>query len=170
MEQRTIWLTAAECRFLAFSLPADALWPPNEALAAALLQEVPGGTAAGGPRLRAMVLAMALKEDEQELPLELTPSELWLLDGLLLSRDLRSEKLPDGEPLLTLATKVWWLLLEIYDDQLPPNLRREVLHASPDDPNPDAHADADSAVASAEALLRSGDGARTEGDLPPAAA
>ena len=117
-----------------------------------------------------MILAMALKEDEQELPLELTASELWLLDWLLLSRDLRSEKLPDGEPLLALATKVWRLLLEMYDDQLPPNLRREVLHASPDDPNPNAHADADSAVASAEALLRSGDGARTEGDLPLAAA
>ena len=170
MEQRTIWLTAAECRFLAFSLPADALWPPSEALAAALLQEVPGGAAGGGPRLRAMILAMTLKEDEQELPLELAASELWLLDWLLLSRKLRSEKLPDGEPLLALATKVWRLLLEIYDDQLPPNLRREVLHASPDDPNPNAHADADSAVASAEALLRSGDRPRTEGDLPPAAA
>ena len=170
MEQRTIWLTAAECRFLAFPLPADALWPPGEALATALLQKVPGEAAAGGPRLRAMILAMALKEDEQELPLELTASELWLLDWLLLSRDLRSEKLPDGEPLLALATKMWRLLLEMYDEQLPPNLRREVLHAGPDDANPNAHADADSTVAGAEALLRSGDRPRTEGNLSPAAA
>lgn len=170
MEQRTIWLSAAECRFLAFTLPAEALWPPNETLASALLQEVPGGQAAGGPRLRATVLAMALKEDDEELPLELTASALWLLDWLLLSRDLRAEKLPDGEPLLTLATKVWRALLDIYDDQLPPNLRREVLHASPIDPNQDTDADADDAVASAEALLRSRDRSGAEGDMPPAAA
>jgi hypothetical protein len=170
MEQRTIWLSAAECRFLAFTLPADALWPPNETLASALLSEVPGGEAGGGPRLRAVVLAMALKEDEEELPLELKPGELWLIDWLLLSRDLRSEKLPDGEPLLTLASKVWRLLLDIYDDQLPPNLRREVLHGSPNDPDQDTDADADDAVASAEALLRSRDRAGAEGDLPPAAA
>lgn len=170
MDERTIWLTKAERQFLAFTLPADVLWPSDEAQASALLREVPGGEVAGGPRLRALLLAMALKEDEDELPLELSASELWLLDSLLVRRDLRSEKLPDGEPLLSLATKVWRLILEIYGEELPPYLRKEVPRANDDESDQDAHQDASDAVASAQALLRSGDGEGTEDDLPAAEA
>ena len=170
MDHRTIWLTAAECQFLAFGLPSDELWPPNEAIAAPLLREVPGGEAAGGPRLRALILAMALKEDEQELPLELSPSELWLLDALLLRRDLRAEKLPDGELLLTLAHKIWAAILEVYDNELPPNLRKEATDAENRSPDEDPDQDAHEAVAGAEALLRSAEGEGAEQDLPPTAA
>ena len=170
MQRHTIWLTPAECQFLAYTLPSHVLWPPEEPFAGALLREVPGGEVAGGPRLRALILAMALKQDEEKLPLELSPSDLWLLDGLLLRRDLRSEKLPDGEPLLSLAEKLWRAILEIYEDELPPYLRQEERHAEPSESDQDADADASDAIASAEALLRSGDGPGASEDLPPAAA
>ena len=170
MDHYTIWLTPAECQFLAYTLPSHQLWPPEEPLAAPLLREVPGGEVAGGPRLRALILAMALKRDEESLPLELTPSDLWLLDALLLRRDLRGEKLPDGEPLLSLAEKVWRSILEVYEAELPPYLRKEGTDAKPSESDQDADTDASEAIASAEALLRSGEGPGAEQDLPPAAA
>lgn len=173
MDRRTIRLTAAERQFLAFSLPAEVLWPADEAQASALLREVPGGAVAGGPRLRALLLATA-HDQAPELAVELSASELWLIDSVLLRHDLRGAKLPDGEPLLSMAMKVWRLILELYNDVLPTHLRQEV----PDADNDHAHEDADDstdldardAVAGAEALLRSRDREGTADDLPPAAA
>ena len=121
---------------------------------------------AGGPRLRANVLALAERGATAPQSLEVSLSELWLIDSLLLSQDLRAAKLPDGTLLLTFAKKVWALLLDQHQEQLPAELRKEKIHAEPSDDS-DAHADA---VASAEAILRSGHGEGAGEDLPPAAA
>ncbi len=163
MTDGTLRLDPAEREFLAYTLTADEIWPPNEALTP-LLRQVPGGEVAGGPQLRSLVLAMTLRGSENEMPLELSISELWLLDSLLIRRDLRREKLPDGRPVLELAHKVWQLILEVYDSQLPPGLRREMQDA---DSNQDPDQDPGSIVASAEAILRSGHSEGTGEDLPP---
>ncbi len=166
MSGYVIWLDPAEREFLALSLAAEETWPPSEALTP-LLREVPGSQVAGGPHLRALLLAMALRGNEEEMSLELSPSELWLLDSLLLRHDLRREKLPDGRPLFELARKVWQLILTVYEDQFPLQLRRESHDA---DSNQDPDQDPSSIVASAEAILRSGHRQRAGEDLPPAAA
>ena len=84
--------------------------------------------------------------------------------SLLLRRDLRRDKLPDGRPLLELAEKVWALILDGYEEQLPPHLQSEVRDAESDEsPNKDSSA----IIASAEAILRSEQGERTREDLPP---
>jgi hypothetical protein len=72
----------------------------------------------------------------------------------LLQRDLRREKLSDGTPLTELAVKVWKLLRDLYEDELPLELRRERRHAD-DDTGEGSYPDAESTIASAEALLRS---------------
>ena len=72
--------------------------------------------------------------------------------------------------MLTLAQKVWRLILEAYDEQLPPYLRPEVTDAENRESDQDPHEDASEAVASAEALLRSGEGPGAQQDLPPTAA
>ena len=166
MHGGTLRLDPAERQFLAYSLPADEIWPPSEGLSP-LLGQVPGGEVAGGPRLRAVLLAMMLRVDEGEQALELSLSELWLLDSLMLRRDLRREKLPDGRPLVELARKVWELIVEAYDEQLPPHLRRELRDARTDT---DAHEDASAAIASAEAILRPRHREGTGEDLSPAEA
>ena len=158
-------IDAAERQFLAQSLAADELWPPSEALMS-LLREIPGGEVAGGPRLRALLLAMELRCGDGEAPLPLTVSELWLLDSLMIRRDLRREKLPDGRPLSELATKVWRLIVDVYEHELPLHLRREVSNAG----DQDSDQDASEIIASAEALLRPGHRERAGEDMPPAAA
>ena len=167
MNERILRLDPAERQFLAFTLSADEVWPPNESLTV-LLQQVPGGDVAGGPQLRALVLALATSggDDAGELPIALSPSEIWLLDSLLLRRDLRREKLADGRPLSDFAHKVWELILDLYEDRLPQDLRKEATRARDEDPDQDAS----EIVASAEALLRSRNREGAEGDLPSAAA
>jgi len=167
MEERILRLDPAERQFLAYTLAADEVWPPNESLTS-LLQQVPSPDVAGGPHLRALILALALRgaETEGELPIALSPSEIWLLDSLLLRRDLRREKLADGRPLSELAHKVWALVLDVYEDRLPQDLRKEATSARDEDPDQDAS----EIVASAEALLRSRNRPGAEGDLPAAAA
>jgi hypothetical protein len=166
MNERKLSLDPAERQFLALTIAADELWPPREDLER-LLDQVPGGDHAGGPRLRATLLALALRgPDEGEYALAVSPSELWLLDGVLIRRDLRREKLPDGRPLAELASKVWELILDVHEDHLPHDLRKEAKHAGDEDANQDAS----EVVASAEAILRSRHSEGAEGDLPAAAA
>lgn len=157
-------LSRAEIEFLTYSLPAHVLWPPDEG-AMALLAQVPGGEVAGGPRLRALLLAAHLHEpagegEQERRSIRCTAAELWLFDSLLLQRDLRREKLPDGTLLVTLAEQVWRALRDLYADELPPELRRDSPHAN-DDTGANAYPDAGDTIASAEALLRSrhGEGA-----------
>ena len=109
---------------------------------------------------------MELRCGEGEAPLSLAASELWLLDSLMLRRDLRREKLPDGRPLSELPTKVWRLIVDVYEDQLPTHLRREVSNAG----DQDFDQDASEIIASAEALLRPGYREGAGEDMPPAAA
>ena len=162
MDDGRLWLDEAERQFLAYSLAVDDLWPASEAQSV-LLREVPGSEVAGGPRLRATLLAMALRGGEEEMPLTVTASELWLLDSLLIRRDLRREKLSDGRPLVELATKVWRLLLDAYADQLPPHLLEREMHDA--EPNEEPDEDAGTIIASAEAILRSGHGEGAGKDL-----
>ena len=166
MGEQQLVLTPAERQWLAYSLPADLVWPPSDDTRA-LLGQLPGldHVRAGGPRLRVVILALEAWAGDAPSDLECTLSELWLLDSLLTRSDLRTAKLPDGTLLLTLARKVWTLLLECHEEQLPRTIREEHEHArSGDDP----HASAD-AVASAEAILRSRNGEGASEDLPPAA-
>lgn len=167
MTDGKLWLTPSECQWLALSLPSHFTWPPSDQQLP-LLGQLPGldHVIAGGPRLRVMVLALAESGATTPQPLECSLSELWLIDSLLLSQDLRAAKLPDGTLLLTFAKKVWTLLLEWHQEQLPAELRKEETYAQPSD-DPDAHADA---IASAEAILRSGHGEGAGEDMPPAAA
>ena len=166
MNERQISLDPAERQFLAQAIAADETWPPREDLAH-LLDQVPDGGHAGGPRLRATLLALALRGGhEDERALELSPGELWLIDTVLLRRDLRREKLPDGRPLAELAAKIWDLILDVHEQQLPHDLRKEADHTGDEDTNQDAS----EVVASAEALLRSQHGEGAGGDLPAAAA
>ena len=166
MNERQISLDPAERQFLAQAIAADETWPPREDLAH-LLDQVPDGGHAGGPRLRATLLALALRGGhEDERASELSPGELWLIDTVLLRRDLRREKFPDGRPLAELAAKIWDLILDVHEQQLPHDLRKEADHAGDEDTNQDAS----EVVASAEALLRSQHGEGAGGDLPAAAA
>ncbi len=166
MNERQISLDPAERQFLAQAIAADETWPPREDLGR-LLDQVPDGDHAGGPRLRATLLALALRGgDEGERTLFLSPGELWLIDTVLLRRDLRREKLPDGRPLAEFAAKIWELILDVHDQQLPHDLRKESEHAG----DQDADQDASEVVASAEALLRSRHGEGASGDLPATAA
>ena len=167
MDELILRLDPVERQFLAMTLAADEVWPPSESLTV-LLQQVPGGEVAGGPHLRALLLALAVHggSEEGELPIALSPSEVWLLDSLLLRRDLRREKLADGRPLYEFASKVWELILDLYEDRLPQDLRKEAERARDEDANQDAS----EIVASAEALLRSRHREGAEGDLPSAAA
>ena len=165
-EYRTLRLTQAERQYFLYVISADTLWPASEAHLP-LLRQVPGGHVAGGPEFRALLLALAIRGGETEIPIEVSPSDLWLLDGVLLSRDLRREKLPDGRPALELAKKIWDLILDIYDDRLPPPLRKECDHAGTDD---DSDEDPSAIIASAEAFLRSRDHPGTGDDLPSAEA
>ena len=159
-------LDPAERQFLAQAIAADETWPPRDDLAH-LLDQVPDGAHAGGPRLRATLLALALRGgNEGERVLHLAPGELWLIDSVLLRRDLRREKLPDGRPLAELAAKVWELLLDVHAQQLPHDLRKEADDAGDEGTDQDAS----EVVASAEALLRSRHGEGAGGDLPAAAA
>ena len=163
MGEAILWLDPAERQFLSLTVSADEIWPPSEALLP-LLRQVPGGDVAGGPQFRVTILALALRGGEKERPLSVSASEIWLLDSLLLRRDLRRDKLPDGRPLLELAEKVWALILDGYEEQLPPHLQSEVRDAEFDEsPNKDSSA----IIASAEAILRSEQGERTREDLPP---
>lgn len=165
-EYRTLLLTQAERHYLLYVIGPDTLWPASEAHLP-LLRQVPGGHVAGGPDFRALLVALAIRGGEGEIPIELSPSDLWLLDGVLLSRDLRREKLPDGRPALELAQKIWDLILDVYDDRLPPPLRKEHHHAGTDD-HPDE--DPSAIIASAEAFLRSRDHSGTGDDLSSAEA
>ena len=165
MDRQILRLDPAERQFLALAIAVDEVWPPREDLSP-LLWEVPGGAVAGGPHFRALLLTPAVRGgEEQELTLELNPSELWLLDSVLLRRDLRREKLADGRPLSELASKVWERILDVYEEVLPP-LGKKTQRARDQDPDQDAS----EIVASAEALLRSRNREGTEGDLPAAAA
>ncbi len=166
MNERQISLDPAERQFLAHAIAADEIWPPREDLGR-LLDQVPDGDHAGGPRLRATLLALALRGgDEGERTLELSPGELWLIDTVLQRRDLRREKLPDGRPLAEFAAKIWELILDVHEQQLPHDVRKGAEHAGDED----ADQDASEVVASAEALLRSRHSEGAEGDLPAAAA
>lgn len=163
-------LTPAEIEFLACSIPAHALWPSEDMLS--LLRQVPNGEVAGGPHFRTALLDRLLHSgreqgaagdqgDENDPPgetvaFEMNVSELWLLDSVLLQHDLRREKLSDGAPLMELAGKIWALLLELYEEELP-QLRKERNHAEHDTAE-DAYPNPDAAVASAEAILRSQQG------------
>lgn len=162
-------LTPAEVLYLATTLPPDATWP-DEAHHH-LLQQLPAPEVAGGPWLRILLIAAQLRQPPGGLDFAPTPAELWLLDAALVAADLRREKLPDGQPLLLLAMKIWSLLLDVYAEELPPQLRKESPDAqSRSSPNEHTHIDAGAAVDSAEALLRSTHREGTSEDLPPAAA
>ena len=165
MNERQISLDLAERQFLAHAIAADETWPREDL--ARLLEQVPDGDQAGGPQLRATLLALALRGgDEGERTLELSPGELWLIDTVLMRRDLRREKLPDGRPLAEFAAKIWELILDVHEQHLPHDVRKEAEHAGDED----ADQDASEVVASAEALLRSRHSEGAEGDLPAAAA
>ena len=124
MNERQISLDPAERQFLAHAIAADEIWPPREDLGR-LLDQVPDGDHAGGPRLRATLLALALRGgDEGERTLELSPGELWLIDTVLQRRDLRREKLPDGRPLAEFAAKIWELILDVHEQQLPHDVQK----------------------------------------------
>lgn len=159
----TLMLDPEERQFLARSIGAEDLWPSSEA-ATSLLSQVPGGDVAGGPRLRVLLLAMDLRGPEEPMPLPVSVSELWLIDSLLLRCDLRREKLSDGRPLIEFAMKVWRLLLDAYEEELPQHLQKETANADEDNPH-----DTDAYVAAAEAILRSRHGPGAGEDLPPAA-
>ncbi len=156
----SLTLSPVEVEFLAYSVAAHAVWPPDETQMS-LLRQVPDGDVAGGPRFRAVILAAAVAEEKTDLRLELTPSELWLMDSVLIQRDLRREKLSDGTPLVELATKIWLLLRDAYHEELPPHLRRERSNADDEYADEGAYPDADNAVARAEAILRSRHGEGT---------
>lgn len=146
--------------------PAERAWlvgvvRPSEAWFFVLDSEnVPTGEpqVGGGTDLRIRILALAMLDDDREAPLAVSVPELWLLDATLLRYDLRMAKLPDGQPLLTLARKIWGTLLAVYDSALPVYLRKEYRDGKPvehepepgDGPDPDAR----DAIAGAEALLR----------------
>lgn len=155
----TLSLTPVEVEFLAYSIAAHAVWPPDESQVT-LLRQVPDGDVAGGPYLRIALLGALVAEEPHDLELELTPSELWLIDSVLLQRDLRREKLSDGTPLVELARKVWLRLRDVYREELPPQLRREPSDAEHDDADEGAYPDPDKAIARAEAILRSRNGKR----------
>lgn len=101
--------------------------------------------------LRRALLYEHVTVDEGEIPLPLPEWALFALDSHLCTRDLRAEKLPDGEPLRTLAEKIWRALLETNEEA-----GEEARDASDDYDPPDP----DQALADAEALLRSGEGPR----------
>ena len=167
MSDSRLWLSQTELEWLALALPSEATWPSADHLMP-LLAQLPGldHSVAGGPRLRATVLALMLRGDARPAALDLSLSELWLLDSLMVALDLRGAKLPDGTPLMTLARRVWTALLDQHEEQLPPQARKEERDAKP---GGDADTGAD-AIASAEAILRSRHGEGAGEDLPPAAA
>lgn len=156
-------LEPSEREFLARSIGSETTWPSSEA-STPLLRQVPDGTVAGGPNLRAVLLAMEMRGGDAATRLEVTVSDLWLIDNLLLSTDLRREKLADGRPLIEFAHKVWSLILEAYEDELPRQLQEETFYADNDNSS-----DPNTYIAEAEAILRSRHGPGTGEDLPPAA-
>jgi hypothetical protein len=166
MQQHTLVLDPSERRFLAYVLAPDERWPAAGDDGYGLYGLPEAAEIAGGPRFRALVLAMYVQGNDDNMPVPVTVSELWLLDSLLVRHDLRREKLPDGRPLTDLAHKVWDLLLDAYADELPPHLQKETSHA---DNDTNQASDANAFVAEAEAILRSRDGSRASDDLPPTA-
>lgn len=104
----------------------------------------------GARRFRAVLLALFLDESSEELPVAVTPEELWALDMHLMEYDLRDTKLPSGRLLAEFARKVWSLITEVHQDDLPPQFKKGTDDA-PDDDTDEVAADA---VAEVEALLR----------------
>ena len=110
-----------------------------------------GEEVGGGMPLRLKLVATYRKfegSNYRTIPLEVSLTDLWLIDEVLWSvqGDLRYNYIPepdttDGKPLMTLAKRVWDLLIQEHADKLPPYLR----HSSPTDgePIPDAKAKAD---------------------------
>jgi hypothetical protein len=141
-----LWLAQDERQWLAHTLPAASNREMGEMLASGGVD--PRTIAAR--RFRATLLALFLDGNGDELPITLSPDELWLLDMHLMEYDLRDAKLPSGRLLSELARKVWELITEVHQDDLPPLFRKGTHHAS-EDADPDESADA---IAEAEALLR----------------
>jgi hypothetical protein len=100
---------------------------------------------------------MYLDSSTDDLPVTLSPDELGLLDMHLMEYDLRDAKLPSGRLLSEFARKVWQLITEVHQDDLPPLFRKGTHHA-PEDTDTDESADA---IAEAEALLRTSEDSGT---------
>jgi hypothetical protein len=148
-----LWLAPDERQWLAQTLPATSSREMGEVLAG-------GGVdprIIAARRFRATLLAVFLDGSSEDVPLRLSPDELWLLDMHLMEYDLRDAKLPSGRLLSEFARKVWELITEAHRDDLPPLLRKEPDHA-PEDADTDESANA---VAEAEALLRTSEDSGT---------
>lgn len=113
--------------------------------------------AATARRFRVVLLALFLDDSPDELPLALTADELWLLDMHVTQYDLRDSKLPSGRLLADFARKVWDLLAEVHQDDLPRSLQKG-RHDARENSDTDEGADA---IAEAEALLRPAEDAGT---------
>jgi len=140
-----LWLAPDERQWLAQTLGAVHGREPGELLATEF-----DPRQAAARRFRALLLAMFLDDSTEDVPVTLSPDELWLLDMHLMEYDLRDAKLPSGRLLLELARKVWTLIAEVHQDELPPRYRKGAQDAR-EDSDTDESADA---IAEAEALLR----------------
>lgn len=111
----TLHLTPAECQWFAANLSPDDVWPPSDQMN--LLEE--DEKQAGGPRFRARILSLALsltEDDDTMVSLALSPTEVWLLDSVIVPFS-PSDKTSDGEPLRSLAEKVWRLTPPVLGDE-----------------------------------------------------
>ena len=164
-------LSEAELRWLVDVVSAQHYWPPVGSPAAAqMYMTIPaehrGGEGAGGPALRIRLIA-ALRQFEQvnaeypgrlhALPFDLDLQEAWLIDGLLWNiADLYTAKFRDSQLAITLARRVWDVLIAGHASQLP---SKEAPNATGDnDPripaDRSALEDADAIIAALEARAR----------------
>lgn len=140
-----LWLAPDERQWLAQTLSVSGSRDIVEVLTA----EADPRTASAR-RFRAILLAMFLDDRTDDLPVAITAEELWALDMHLMEYDLRDTKLPSGRLLVEFARKVWSLITEVHQDDLPPLFKKGTEDAR-EDTDTDEVADA---VAEAEALLR----------------
>jgi len=140
-----LWLAPDERQWLAQTLGAVHGREAGEMLSGEVDPRI-----AAARRFRALLLALFLEDSRDDLPVTLSSDELWLLDMHLMEYDLRDAKLPSGRLLSEFARKVWKLIAEVHQDELPPLFRKGANDAR-EDTDPDESADA---IAEAEALLR----------------
>ena len=185
----TLHVTVAELQYLVDQMGSLWHWPARSAeLGVDALMFIPPEKRVdpgGGPGFRLRLLALYRYSQRNDhrwptLPLELSLQEAWLIDQTLwtVQGDLTRVAFKDGQPLISLAVRVWDLLIQEHADQLPEHLRIELEApnagdnpATRQDPDRDALKEADAAIAAVEAAIhRSRQDKGAAEDMPTAAA
>ena len=118
-------LTHEDAAFMVNFVPPHFRWPGN-AYDDAVLRPADREEGGGSP-LRLKILAVFAtarrNQNQATVSLPLTPAELWYLDRCLWGADYQIQRMPNGTPMLTLANKLWDLMLAYHEQDLPLHLR-----------------------------------------------